>query len=422
MAYAKVNNKRKMFIGGAIPAAQLALNAASVIQSRMDTKNAERRARQNALRSEYNKDKAFLSNFNLSGSDSSVFKKGGSKSINNIKTNNPKSMKFKGGKLVNVKGSRNIYKAIGNSHEDGGIDITPNVEIEGDEYVKVDGRGIKVLSDDPSFASIPADQFENKARVKSPDKAFNEEFQKQEAQKGGYIKNKEKYVTGGEVALATKLAESAPSIDNLGNAILTFAKPKVPKPIYGKAVSLDTDVNINPQLSEVNRAASNIKRGIRGNFASPTATAALESKAENDALYQRNQLRNIEQAQERDLINKETEINQRVDESNRALAMDYQNRVANRKQEQIAEISGNLSNLQDDIVHKQNMNRLSDYQDKQLYTTLLTDPEGKTTNMVISGLYDTVLKRLDSSAFENISMDERHRNAILERMKTLGIE
>lgn len=445
MAYAmSYGGKRKMFLGGAMAVGQLALSGIQALKSAQDAKNANRATRLANIRSEHNSDAASLKGYNTMGSNRSIFKKGGKSKTKVNKTG-----------LAKVPKSNNIYKVVGPKHEQGGVDIAKDVEVEGGEYVKVDNKGVRVLSDDNSFATIPADSFENKVGTKSPDATFNEEFVKQEASKGGKVNKKGEYAIGDFIPkrrlkgigtpnltqeLDTKTLavdkptfdinavnkpvnsfdNAAPYIANVANIVGTLAKPKVPKPIYGKAVSLDTEVNVNPQIAAIERSVTDIKRGARGSFATPGTTTAIEQRADTVATERTNLLLGEKEAKETELRNREAMINVGVDAENRQLANTYRQRVSQRSQEQIGELSENIANVQDNIVHKQNMDKMATYQDKQLLVELATDVEGKNAPKIMMGAFDTVLKQ--GMDVDNSPYDERTKKALRERKTTLGLQ
>jgi len=507
-------SKKKMFIGGALEVANLGLNVASAVQANIDAKNAARAASRANIRNEFLNDKEQLKTFNTTGTNTNIFAKGGRITT---KAGLYGKMPNTEGGLAKVEG--NIYKAVGPKHEQGGVDITPNVEVEGGEYLKFSGNDIKVISDRDIKGTIPADEFEGKMGSKDVNAAFDDEYSKQESMKKGgmaktklrrggeetledikrptssYIRNpseangmmgfvrngmmsddlvkptiapigttvkpvtkptikglasdilnsntktSSKFITprtGSEVDTKTlkpmtsgvgvvddaaaignkfNLDNASQYIDNIGNAILTLGKPKIPEPIYAKPVSLNTEVNVNPELSNVRRTASNLRQGIRGNFANPITTSALESKIANDELMQKNELLGKKTAAETQLGNQQVVMNAQIQQQNQGLANQYNQQVTNRTQEQFGELSANLGNLQDDAAHKENIQKLTDYQDKQLYISLLTDPEGKNANAVASGLFDSILGKLSKADVDKLNIPDRLKQSIYPRLK-----
>lgn len=414
-----------MFLGGAMQVANLGLNVVSAVQGNLDAKNAARAARQANIRNEFLTDKEQLKQFNSTGTDTNIFAKGGrfikGSTLYGKTPNTP-------GGLAKVSG--NIYKAVGAKHEGGGVNISHNVEVEGGEYLKFSGNDVKVISDRDINGIIPADEFEGKVGSKGVGAAFDDEYSKQESMKNGKLAKTKMFLGGKKqinpdvidkedinINVDKPLGGFGQQLDNVGNAILTLAKPKVPAPIYAKPISINTEQNINPELANVQREAANLRSGIRGNFANPITTSALESKISTNELMQKNDLLGKKTAAETQLGNQQAAMNAQIQQGNQGLANQYNQQVAGRTQEQFGELSANLGNLQDDAAHKENISKLTDFQDKQLYISLLTDPEGKNTNMINSGLFDTVFAKLSKADFDKLTLNPRAKEAIYSRLK-----
>lgn len=113
----------------------------------------------------------------------------------------------RGGIAIPLKNMTNYYYMLGRSHENGGIDIGKDVEVQGGELVQTTKDAIKVFSDEP-FSDPPFNGKSSSRRVlggENPNKVFNqqEEFKKRhrlnddgtQKRMGGPIRNRKQYVT-----------------------------------------------------------------------------------------------------------------------------------------------------------------------------------------------------------------------------------
>lgn len=119
----------------------------------------------------YENDSLFLKDFNLSGSATEYYSKGGSFKHNARKIGNISNFK----PIAN-----NIFEVTGKKHSQGGEKLpwSPTKEVERGELVKITPEGTKVLSDrDDYFGYSPADN------AKMNPSMFEEEFTKQESMK-----------------------------------------------------------------------------------------------------------------------------------------------------------------------------------------------------------------------------------------------
>ena len=111
---------------------------------------------------------------------------------------------------------------------------------------------------------------------------------------------------------------------NKGSIDKTSA-PQVPTPQLIAPAKLKTNVNINPQLSDVRESELSQNRLVEGNTASSVASVARQQRISNNALSQRSRLRgekeNLEtQLQNRDAINRQQVASsnaQQINEANR---------------------------------------------------------------------------------------------------------
>lgn len=88
----------------------------------------------------------------------------------------------RGGIAIPLKNMTNYYYMLGRSHENGGIDIGKDIEVQGGELVQTTKDAIKVFSDEP-FSDPPFNGKSSSRRVlggENPNKVFNqqEEFKK----------------------------------------------------------------------------------------------------------------------------------------------------------------------------------------------------------------------------------------------------
>ena len=101
------------------------------------------------------------------------------KEMGGIKQN--KTYKLKGGMAVPLDNKKKLFYLSGAKHEQGGIDITPELEAEGGEVIKVNPKSIKVVTAQKIMGGkSPAELVVNASSTGEQDKVFNEVFKYQE--------------------------------------------------------------------------------------------------------------------------------------------------------------------------------------------------------------------------------------------------
>jgi len=336
-----------------------------------------------------------------------------------------------------------VSKAIGNKHEQGGIDLAVNgkefAEIEGDEVVK----GTKVYSDRKEIGGDTyAAQAEKLAKEKSKweaklksgsnlerntalksieniDKDLEKLFAIQEASK-----TPEEKVAQGNMAfdgqdLAQVAQLAAPFIDNVFNAKMIKETPELPgvyAPTMRKAedavaMPMKTQFNVNPQLAEIQSGYKAFNKDVTENTASSGVARANKMAAFSKTLSEKNRvfgekenietrlqnenLRNIQEVSARNVANA-----QNIQNSNLALMDDYSARKEQRALQNSMRLDNmnrnrmqNVANLTDDIttgIKDWNM-RESDLE-KIKINLMNTDDASGIASMMGTNTFDEVIK------------------------------
>ena len=301
----------------------------------------------------------------------------------------------KGGDLNSISSDMEI--AEGNKHNESKIDNTsgiklydkgnqqPFAEVEDDEVIK---DGEKVYSDQLytsngiTYAEEAEKIAKEKAKVENKMNGTNDViskntakrqleileqkseklFQEQEMKK--QTENTNTYATGGKFAKAMDLV--APFIDNIGNAILTSKTPKLAKPILQTPVSLNTDVNVNPELQEVQDAVESNTDFIKNNTSNSSVARALIGNTRLQGSRQKAGITSRKANIERELENRNTMINSNIEANNNAKLDNFNARNYERSADIQDRISQNIANVGDDIIGIRNNQKADAYNKERL--------------------------------------------------------
>lgn len=95
--------------------------------------------------------------------------------------NNNSIIKFKGGVAIPLDKVNKLFYLSGAKHEQGGIDVTPKLEAEGGEVIKVNPKSIKVVTAQKIMGGkSPAELVVDASSTGEQDKVFNKVFKYQE--------------------------------------------------------------------------------------------------------------------------------------------------------------------------------------------------------------------------------------------------
>lgn len=288
---------------------------------------------------------------------------------------------YKSGGKVNAKGivikkggtatplSNDTLLLRGNSHSQGGIDIDTGkakIEAENGEVLKLGGNSMKIYSAKP----ILSGQSPAKAVMNNPSNA-DLIFKAQEAYKdrnnlkddgtkkgdsnkkalGDYLGIKRQYESEDDMQKALLAQQQGKTTGNVATSITSLAAPiasgimgliatnkmKAPeKPQLYQAADLQTNYNISPQLSSIERAAQNAQTDVSNNTASSVASLARRQRIGLNATEQSNLLRGQKENIETELINKDKLNKQQVAAQNTSVLNNYADRstaFANKKLE-----------------------------------------------------------------------------------------
>ncbi len=216
-------------------------------------------------------------------------------------------------------------------------------------------------------------------------KIYDTDFENKARQMVRYakpIKGIKRYAEGGKLddeesegmAFVKDLAPTL--LDNVGNLILTNNTPRAPQPILNRAQRINTKVNINPQLSEVQDTIGATTANILANTSNSNVARANIASARLAGLKQKNALYANKQNIESSLENQDLMNIQSVSTANTGALNEYQEALRTRANDIQGKISGNLSNLSADISNAQERADMRDYYDQVLALDALDDKTG----------------------------------------------
>lgn len=306
-----------------------------------------------------------------------------------------------GGTAIPIK--QNTFLLKGRKHDTGGIVIGKGkngVEAESDEVVQITPKQLKVFSAQPILnGNSPAELVQKGAK---PEKVFNaqEEFKDRNKLNNDGTKMKERInnnkaelginrkkpsnltmansapITSG--AKVNKLPTTLPKVDtgsnsgsgfknflssNKGelvsagigaagtiisglmnkNSINKMTPPPIPQLVA--PAKLKTNINVNPQLSDIRETELSMNRNIQGNTASSVASLARQQRVSNASLSQRNKIRGEKENIETQLYNQDA-MNRQGVAANNAQMINNRNMMANQlENEKIQANANNRTNI-----------------------------------------------------------------------------
>jgi hypothetical protein len=373
---------------------------------------AEKQARAMARSSAIQQDKVNLENFNPEGFGVVDYygAKGG-------KLASP-VYSATGGDLIPI--SSDSVVAKGNKHGESTIDNTsgiklskngeqkPFVEIEDDEVIK---DNTKVYSD--RLKTINGDTFadraEKLARIKKRTEdninsgnliskntakrtlanIDNEEdtlFMEQEAikvkkgltntgkdlPKAGfgdriYSPNTNTDVSSSSNAQAKGLLQGAvPYLDNIVSMFLTANTPRIPKPLTQNIPSLQTKINVNPQLTDIDRAVGSSADFIKRNTSDSNSARNAITSVRLRGAEEKGKVNAYKQNTEANLHNRNVQNAQAINASNLAKLDNFNTANFYRSNDIQERISQNFANLSDDFTEKRNYDAAERYSKERL--------------------------------------------------------
>lgn len=173
-------------------------------------------------------------------------------------------------------------------------------------------------------------------------------------------------------------------MDNVSNLITTLNTPKVQKPVLTPDAKLNTDINIDPMVSNIR---SNERAGIRAvnnNIGDSNVATALGISVGNKATADINAVKADEQNKENELLNKEVALNVNNRMFNTQLANEYQDKNLRRSLGINESINENINNLSRDLIDIQNK-KAFDRQDRAKFALELSkDSKGVLADVILS--------------------------------------
>lgn len=175
--------------------------------------------------------------------------------------------------------------------------------------------------------------------------------------------------------------------DNATNMLLTATTPKLPKPIRRTAANLETNYNVNPQLSEVKNELNSITDNIYKNTSNSNIARANIASTRLRGLQQINnilgQKQNIEnQLKNQNKLNKQDINNSNIDADNQTNMLEF-----TRANDIQSRISGNLADMSSDIKEAQTRRDYNAYYDESMLLELLDDPTGVKARNIMNNPY-----------------------------------
>lgn len=174
------------------------------------------------------------------------------------------------------------------------------------------------------------------------------------------------------------IEQIAPSlIDNVGNYLINQNTPSLPKPIYNNAPALETNVNVNPQLSAINNTVGSVTNSILGNTNNSNTARANITSAKLKGLQSKLGVLGEQENLERGLRNQDVMQRSQVNASNNAMSDQYNMNNFIRTNDIQSRTSANLGNLSEDIDRTLNRRDQDQYYNNILLADILDDPTGE---------------------------------------------
>lgn len=207
-------------------------------------------------------------------------------------------------------------------------------------------------------------------------------------------------------------------VDNVANAALTLATPKIAKPLDYKSAPMLTDIDVNPQLNQIGKSERATITDINNNTANSNVALSRIAQARLSADDAKNKVLAEEANMETQLYNQSAANNQQVANSNIDKMNQYMDRKVQRQAGIYQDISANFSNLSDDINTVINDINNRSLQEKQMMLDMLKYPDGTTESVLLTGVLDDALKA-DPKRIETIMSLYKDRPAAREYLEAL---
>lgn len=319
----------------------------------------------------------------------------------------------------------NAAIAVGKTHAQGGIKLTPDTEIENNETVIKNKEGnLDIFSDQLGYAKVAnplviekgrleqlatieinklnavlakydatTDKFKKNStermiegsntkianyqkQIAEIDSQLTDIFNEQEATQGRTDNTKTMLSKGGTVKMAATGAEiskglelAAPFIDNVGNYIANkkLAKMKIPKPTMTKAYNLDPNIDVSASIAAINESTQNTKKFIEANTANSNVARDVIQSMYNQQGVTKSQIIQDKNNKEQEIKMRNVANNNQVQNENNQKLDNYQAQVFEKDiQTKITNPSQNLANVESNIKDIISGNRLEKFQNKQI--------------------------------------------------------
>jgi len=281
---------------------------------------------------------------------------------------NPQALPVEGGEVEKL--ANGVQQVEGATHEQGGVQIGAETEVEDGEVLQNTQQGVNVFSDRLEFnkgvtyaqqaekigkkkgdvelkLAESSDIFDTnsaKREIQKLDMELKQLFASQEMykQRKG-IQNPE-----GQAAFGDLITSALPYADNIGNAIITAKSPRIPAPVYDVVQPLKTEFNINPQLADAERQQANVQKNLTRNTSNSGLVRTQMLATGAMATEQKNQLYGQKENAETQLINADAMNRQQVNNQNIAKEENYNMLKMSRIDDIHQRLSANLANTAQD--------------------------------------------------------------------------
>lgn len=171
-------------------------------------------------------------------------------------------------------------------------------------------------------------------------------------------------------------------IDNIGNAVLTATAPKIPKPLPIRSAQLESNVNVNPELSAIINNDEVVTDNILNNTSNSNVARSNISSSKLNSLRSKLGVLSAKESTERGIRNTNLEGAVNAANANTAQANQYNATNFDRTNDIIGRASANIGNLSSDIDNTLTRMDKDQYYDEIQFLDLLDDPSGEKARTV----------------------------------------
>lgn len=240
---------------------------------------------------------------------------------------------------------------------------------------------------------------------------------------GDNIADKLKDAPGGSSNKKEIYESILPFISNIANTFFNRQLDNInpPKGQMMATPTMDANVNINPQLENIQSQTAAYDEFIRGNVAGgPTARAAHSANRVSN-VRATNELRGEQGNIERQIRNQNLDRAAQIASEN--VRMDHTNQLAQHGHDvaSIERRSANIANAESKLQQLKSQNRLEEYQNKQIeLAKMLVDGTsiGAELDMIL-GLFETEDQLKQALAANNVSLTSDKGKSLLDKYKTM---